>query len=619
MNGSPYVGPRPFLRSEARLFFGREAEARSVQSDWLADRVTVLHGSAAVGKTSLLNAGVLPPMEQELQVVTLPPSRISLPARPLAAPPHNAYVYTVLSDWAGGVLPRSGSTVSEFLADRASGLGPAGRLLGAIDQFEEVFAAFPTRLAERTGLLSQLADALRAIPALNLLLLVRDEHLASVTACESLFRMPFTYRRLDALDEPAATEAIQGPTRGTSHEWAPDTVREIIDRLRASTYTDPLGNTATITTPLVEPLHLQIVCSELWEDPDQATTLDVRPAIARFYERAVRAAALETGISEDSVRRWIESAFIIEHGTRGTRLRGLASTADMPNALADALADALAERHVLTARTRLRSTWYQLSQDLMIDAVRRSNAAWFAVPRPGEPDEIRPTDFAVAAESAFGAGDFPGARRLASVAASRFAADGDTRRQAQAMALHGEIALIEGDLRTAGESFREALNGFESLADQVSTAKSMSALASVLASSGDHQAAADLYRQAVERHRADAEALIGYAQALWNLGSPADAEAFFTQALATGRSTGRALAGRGQVRVDLRLYDRALLDLDQALGHTFESEDEADVHSARAIALMELDRADEARTAIELAQRLAPDSSRVRERAARIR
>ncbi|GAA0982001.1 hypothetical protein GCM10009555_051150 [Acrocarpospora macrocephala] len=615
MNGSPYVGPRPFLRSEARLFFGREAEARSVQFDWLADRVTVLHGSAAVGKTSLLNAGVLPPMEQELQVVALPPSRVSLPARPLAAPPHNGYVYTVLSDWAGGVLPRPGSTVSEFLADRAGGLGPAGRLLGAIDQFEEVFAAFPTRLAERTGLLSQLADALRAIPALNLLLLVRDDHLASVTACESLFRMPFTYRRLDALDEPAASEAIQGPTRGTSHEWAPETVREIIDRLRASTYTDLLGNTATITTPLVEPLHLQIVCSELWEDPDQAATLDVRHAIARFYERAVRAAALETGISEDGVRRWIESAFITEYGTRGTKLRGLASTADMPNALADALA----ERHVLTARSRLRSTWYQLSQDLMIDAVRQSNAAWFAVPRPAEPEEIRPADFADAAESAFGAGDFPGARRLASVAASRFAADGDTRRQAQAMALHGEIALIEGDLRTAGESFREALNGFESLADQVSTAKSMSALASVLATSGDHQAAADLYRQAVERNRADAEALLGYAQALWNLGSPADAEAFFTQALATGRSTGRALAGRGQVRVDLRLYDRALLDLDQALGHTLESEDEADVHSARAIALMELDRADEARTAIELAQRLAPDSPRVQERAARIR
>ncbi|MEV4898457.1 ATP-binding protein, partial [Nonomuraea sp. NPDC055795] len=100
MNGSPYVGPRPFLRSEARLFFGRRAEARNLAFDWLADRVTVLHGTPAVGKTSLLHAGILPLLEHEQHVVTLPPARIAPPSFPgRVAAGHNAFVYSVLSDW----------------------------------------------------------------------------------------------------------------------------------------------------------------------------------------------------------------------------------------------------------------------------------------------------------------------------------------------------------------------------------------------------------------------------------------------------------------------------------------------------------------------------------------
>ncbi|MFI6292022.1 tetratricopeptide repeat protein [Nonomuraea sp. NPDC050790] len=619
MNGSPYVGPRPFLRSEAHLFFGRRVQARNLSLDWLADRVTVLHGPPAVGKTSLLQAGILPLLEQEPHVVTVRPSRLAPPAPPRAvAAGHNAFVYSVLSDWGAPATP--GTTVAEFLAGRVTEMPPSGRLLAAVDQFEEVYSAFPTRVAERDGLLRQLAAALAEIPSLNLLLVVRDDHLASVNAGEGLLGVPVNYRRLDGLDERAAAEAVQGPRRGTGRELPDEEARALVDRLRTSTHTDLLGNAASVVHPLVEPLHLQIVCAQSWADPGLTGTPGVAQALTAFYRRATEEAALETGVPVADVRAWVESAFITEYGTRDTKLRGLTRTADMRNEVADALV----ARHLLTATTRLRGTWYQLGQDQLIEVVRGAGDA-FADPGPGSGGPPADTGvFTEAAAAAFGEGNFTGARRLASVAATRYQMAGDTRRQAQAMALHGEIALVEGDLSAARESFRRALNGFESLADRVSTARSLSALANVVATSGDHRAAADLYRQAVEVNRTDVEARTGLGFALWRLGSPADAEAEFTQALAARpggepAATARALSGRGQVRVDLRLYGKALDDLERALTLGLGQEDEADAHSARALALAGLGRREEAAAAMETALRLAPGDPLTRERADRLR
>ncbi|MFD9939855.1 tetratricopeptide repeat protein [Nonomuraea sp. NPDC059023] len=618
MNDSPYVGPRPFLRSEAGLFFGRRVQARNLSLDWLADRVTVLHGPPAVGKTSLLQAGILPLLEQEPHVVTLRPSRLAPPAPPRAvAAGHNAFVYSVLSDWGAPASP--GTTVTEFLAGRVTRMPPSGRLLAAVDQFEEVYSAFPTRVAEREGLLRQLAGALADIPSLNLLLVVRDDHLASVKASEALLGVLPNYRQLYGLDERAAAEAVQGPRRGTGRELPDEETRALVDRLRTSTHADLLGNVVTVEEPLVEPLHLQIVCAESWADPGLTGIPGVAQALSAFYRRATEEAGLETGVPVAKVRAWVESAFITEYGTRDTKLRGLTRTADMRNELADALV----ARHLLTATTRLRGTWYQLGQDQMIEVVRRAGDDGFAEAGPaGIPADAGV--FTEAAAAAFGEGNFTGARRLASVAASRYQEEGDTRRQAQAMALHGEIALVEGDLNAARESFRSALNGFESLADRVSTARSLSALANVVATSGDHRAAADLYRQAVEINRTDVEARTGLGFALWRLGSPADAEAEFAQAItarpgAEAAATARALSGRGQARVDLRLYARALADLDRALASGLNPEDEADAHSARALALAGLGRHEEAAAAMETALLLAPGHPLTRERAARLR
>lgn len=59
-NNLPYLGLRPFKESEQALFFGRDNEIHILTNKILANRLTVLVAASGVGKSSLLQAGVMP-------------------------------------------------------------------------------------------------------------------------------------------------------------------------------------------------------------------------------------------------------------------------------------------------------------------------------------------------------------------------------------------------------------------------------------------------------------------------------------------------------------------------------------------------------------------------------
>lgn len=57
---SPYVGLQPFGEKYQPFFFGREREIRVISSNLLVPVLTVLYGPSGVGKSSILQAGVMP-------------------------------------------------------------------------------------------------------------------------------------------------------------------------------------------------------------------------------------------------------------------------------------------------------------------------------------------------------------------------------------------------------------------------------------------------------------------------------------------------------------------------------------------------------------------------------
>src|SRR5882762_9551450 len=100
-NFTPYPGPRPFRKEEKDRFFGRETEVRELLSLVTAHRALLLYAQSGSGKSSLLNAGLVPRLVEEefttLQSGSLGgliPPTISLSEIP------NVYVFSTLVSWA---------------------------------------------------------------------------------------------------------------------------------------------------------------------------------------------------------------------------------------------------------------------------------------------------------------------------------------------------------------------------------------------------------------------------------------------------------------------------------------------------------------------------------------
>jgi AAA+ ATPase superfamily predicted ATPase len=60
MKDNPYIGPRPYELQEFHNFYGREKEARDLLSLILANRLVLFYAQSGAGKTSLLNAQIIP-------------------------------------------------------------------------------------------------------------------------------------------------------------------------------------------------------------------------------------------------------------------------------------------------------------------------------------------------------------------------------------------------------------------------------------------------------------------------------------------------------------------------------------------------------------------------------
>ena len=74
---NPYVGPRTFQEEEADRFFGREREARELLALVVSERLTLFYAQSGAGKSSLLNARVIPRLRDQEGFTVLPVGRVS--------------------------------------------------------------------------------------------------------------------------------------------------------------------------------------------------------------------------------------------------------------------------------------------------------------------------------------------------------------------------------------------------------------------------------------------------------------------------------------------------------------------------------------------------------------
>nr|HMN31097.1 hypothetical protein [Caldilineaceae bacterium] len=274
---NPYVGPRPFEESENSVFFGRRAETQQLADLVIAQRVVVFHAPSGAGKTSLLKASLIPTLRRLKRLVVLPITRVSgdLPAELDPAAVANLYVFNTLvalfghnaqaADLAGLSLQAG---VAQWMAPQPDETRPRPRLL-IIDQFEELFTTHPTRHPERSDFFRQLQECLVAYPQLSLLLAMREDYIANLDFYAA--QLPDRLRtrfRIERLSDADALQAITGPAQRGGRQFDAGVAEALVDNLRRVQLGEPDRDMPRVTVALgafIEPVHLQIVCRQLWE------------------------------------------------------------------------------------------------------------------------------------------------------------------------------------------------------------------------------------------------------------------------------------------------------------------------------------------------------------------
>jgi hypothetical protein len=340
------VGPRPFRAKEP--FFGRDRETRSLRNTLLSGRIVLLHSPSGAGKTSLIQAKIVPAFEQEFQIcATVVPRfsalRVNLPP-PADLAVANRYVFSVVNGLVGHLVSQAdaaGMRLAQAL-DLYAGESPDGkRQLLVIDQLEEILILEPGDTEGQKEFFRQLGEALED-DRRWCLLAIREDYMGGLDRFQRYLpgQLRSTFR-LNFLEASAAKGAIKRPAKLVDVDFADDAVDLLIQELQHVKATARDALTAEVSWPYIEPVLLQVICDGLWRklsDPPEGPELSVitkadvekflpfNMALSAYYREVVTAASRGVPDTERAVRGWIDQELISRDGlrrpTRSTRGRG---------------------------------------------------------------------------------------------------------------------------------------------------------------------------------------------------------------------------------------------------------------------------------------------------------
>lgn len=241
VSDSAFVGLDSFEAKDRERFFGRGIETGELlrmvsHRDF---RFGVLSGESGSGKTSLLNAGLMPRLaEQGVLAVYL--RLLNDPERDIRKAVAKA----------SKIDPKPDEALKEYLS-RVT-LETASTLVLCCDQFEEFFIHFPTEIS-REPFMTLVASSVRdADLALKFLFSLREDFLARIFEFKSYIDEPLSTRKVFTLknfDPAQAADIIERSVRRVELPFQPVLSAQVADDLAIN------GR--------VLPTELQIVCLEM--------------------------------------------------------------------------------------------------------------------------------------------------------------------------------------------------------------------------------------------------------------------------------------------------------------------------------------------------------------------
>ena len=275
-DGNPFPGPKPYRQNQAGLFFGRGNEIEELTSLVLSTSAVLIYAPSGSGKSSLLQAGLVPELEdfgcQVLPTVRFGRIGIKSPGGEADTAQQNPFVKlvydTVLPQDASPAEPSSRRDLAELAARLQREDGRNFTLL-ILDQFEELFVN-QALWRERGAFLAQLRWVLDANPWLHAVLAIRSDYLANLLPYERDMpgRILIRYG-LESLGEHAAREAIELAFRQTGHPLTATELDLVLDRLLNLDAGVP---GSPVRGQHVNLIQLQIFCRRLWREKADAAS-----------------------------------------------------------------------------------------------------------------------------------------------------------------------------------------------------------------------------------------------------------------------------------------------------------------------------------------------------------
>lgn len=586
--GRPYPGARPFRRADQDRFFGRTADAAVVAGWWRNSQVTYITGPAGRGKTSLLQAGVLPLLCADKRHV-LPVGRLSYGAAfPSAGfPDHNPYSFALMRSWdpAETAARLVRLALHEFVRAQAGD----GILFAAIDQADELLAATSQRLTYRRAFLGELRKTMDSEPRLHLLVAGREE---AIGIARDVLGGGNTYD-VPELSWENAVDAVQRPLDGTRWSFTDEAADRLLTDLQTRRIASALDGEHYVTDDRIEPGLLQVACSWLWDSlPAGLTSIsardirrygDVDTALSAYCGQIIAQTADDHDLPPKQLASWLLATFVTELGTRGKAYEGK-TTAKMPNTVARALED----RHLLTSGLESRVRWYEVLSDRLIDPLRNAVVSGSSADGMAEP-----ADLLHAAEHALTLGELELAERYAQDIV-RAASGPDLRVDAAAHSLLGNLAHERGDPKEAEARYREAAQQYAAAGDTRALAFQIAAIGQMLLAQGRVAEAIEELHGAVIRQPNEPVLQTEFAQALWQDDKGTAAVAVLNDVLRRDGANLTALRARGEILAYLGEAREAIRDLERV-----SPEGQPSISAARGLALARLGDKAAARRAVE--------------------
>ena len=397
---NPYVGPSPFEQTDSPWFYGRDGEASELFSLTCAHPVVLFYSQSGAGKTSLINAGVIPRLKAE-QIDVFPVARVGvkLPKDASTKRIANVFVFNTLLSLEGKEKQRKFNQLGKMsLADYLKEQKHNGqrayfhplRVL-IFDQFEELFTSFTEHWPKRESFFAGISEALKQDPFLRVVFAMREEYIAELEPFAPMLPLRLQKRfRLERLRKDAAKRAIEGPLENTDRTYDRNVADTLVNNLLRQKIKDSTGTRPTIGE-FVEPVQLQIVCRSLWEElPDEVKVIDqkavslfgdVDAALAKYYDDCLKKIVKEAGANEARLRLWFRESLITPVNTRATAYVDEGGTAGLsPRSI-----KMLEEQRLIRPELRGGAKWYELTHDRFIEPILQSNKQWFGLLSEGGP------------------------------------------------------------------------------------------------------------------------------------------------------------------------------------------------------------------------------------------